>query len=134
VQSHARMKTLLVGLVLALAFVATGCVMDEDNAPPIDAPDCVRDCGLGFDTTSSPPSPDAGGECAACGQGMMCVQLLNGTCGSQSVTCVPVVTGCEQALTCSPACDDAYCDRQISTCSAAPCAADIPGAFHCYGV
>ena len=129
------MKTLLVGLVLALAFVATGCVMDEDNPPPIDAPDFfVGDCGLGYDTLPpSPPVIDAHDECAACGQGMMCVQLLNGTCGSQSVTCVPAVTGCE-AATCSPACDDAYCDRQISTCSAAPCAADIPGAFHCYGV
>ena len=107
------MKTLL--LVLALAFVATGCVMDEDNPPPIDA---------AIDTL-----PDANDPCAACGEGMMCVQLLGGTCGS----CVPVVTGCEQA-TCSEACDDAYCNRQISTCYASPCAEDIAGAFHCYGV
>jgi hypothetical protein len=123
------MKTLL--LVLALAFVATGCVMDEDDPPPVDAPEqlFVFDCGIGSDTSIDTPADP----CAACGQGMMCVQLLDGTCGSLSVTCVPAVSGCEQA-TCSPACDNAYCDRQISTCSAAPCAADIPGAFHCYGV
>jgi hypothetical protein len=111
------MKTLL--LVLALAFVATGCVMDEDNnPPPIDAP---------------ATTPDANDACAACGDGMMCVQLLGGTCGSLTVTCVPIVTGCEQA-TCSQACEDAYCNRQYSTCYASPCAEDIPGAFHCYGV
>jgi hypothetical protein len=131
------MKTLFLGLVLVLSSVATGCIIDEDDPPPIDAPDFfVGDCGLdtGTDTgTAQPDAPDANDPCAACGPGMMCAQLLDGTCGSLSVSCVPVVTGCEQP-TCSPACDDAYCDRQISTCSAAPCPADIAGAFHCYGV
>ena len=64
----------------------------------------------------------------------MCVQLLGGACGESHVTCEPIVTGCEQPE-CSPACDQAYCDPgRSSTCSAASCSIDIPGAFQCYGV
>ncbi|HUQ05366.1 MAG TPA: hypothetical protein VM261_22845 [Kofleriaceae bacterium] len=120
-----------IALALVLAVVATGCVIADDESP-IDAPEFSgADCGCGFDRPLD--SPDPANPCDACGAGTICVQLLNGTCGSHAVECKPVVTGCEQA-TCSPACDDAYCDRQISTCSAGGCEADIPGAFHCYGV
>lgn len=116
----------------ALAIAATGCTFDDEDQAPIDAPEWFGgDCGIGDAWIDAPI--DGTDPCGACGPGTMCVQLLNGTCGSHAVECKPVVTGCEQA-TCSPACDDAYCNRQLSTCSAAPCPEDIPGAFHCYGV
>jgi hypothetical protein len=118
------MTRFLLALSVACVWV-TGCAFDDEDDRIL-----VRD-DLG--QWPDGPSTDANTACSICGPGTMCVQLLNGTCGSHAVECKPIVTGCEQA-TCSTACDNAYCDRQISTCSAAPCAADIPGAFHCYGV
>jgi hypothetical protein len=122
VQLTLAMKRFLLALALALTF--TGCAAEGDA---IDA--FGGDPYPIFDT----PPDTSSAACAACGAGTICVQLFNGTCGVQNVECKSIVTGCETA-TCSTACDNAYCDRQISTCSAAPCGAEIPGAFHCYGV
>jgi hypothetical protein len=123
----AAMKRILLFAVVSLAGLA-GCTADDEHAAPIDAPP-ASDCGCVSDTL-----PDSINPCGACGAGTICVQLLGGTCGTLSVTCEPVVTGCEQPV-CSTACDQAYCDPGgISTCQAAGCAADLPGAFHCYGV
>lgn len=115
-------------MALLLAIVSTGCIDDDEST--VDAAGAYADCGCGDRPIDT---PDATNPCDACGAGTICVQLLNGTCGSQAVECKPIVTGCEQPV-CSQACDAAYCDRQFSTCSAAGCAADLPGAFHCYGV
>ncbi len=120
------MKRIFMLAAVVIASLA-GCNADDENTAPIDAP--PRDCSCVTDTM-----PDSINPCAACGAGTICVQLLGGTCGTLMVTCEPVVTGCEQPV-CSTTCDQAYCDPGgISTCQAAPCAADLPGAFHCYGV
>lgn len=90
---------------------------------------------LALSTAACGADDAANDACAACGPGTMCVQLLGGTCSTQSVTCKPIVAGCEQPV-CSAACRDAYCygaDAGFSTCGTRECAEDIPGAFHCYG-
>ena len=90
-------------LAFAVAVGVTGCTSESDDSP-----------------------------CNECGPGTMCVQLLDGVCGGPwFIRCEPIVTGCEQPE-CSPACDEAYCNPGSSTCSAAPCPEDIPGAFQCY--
>ena len=70
--------------------------------------------------------------CAACTADQLCVQFLDGPCGTAAVTCVAKATGCETG-TCSAACDTAYCGSGASTCSAPSCPDDIAGAYHCYG-
>ncbi|KAB2894708.1 MAG: hypothetical protein F9K40_16460 [Kofleriaceae bacterium] len=112
-------------VALALALSVSGCVAEDEDTAPVDAPLAIFDCY---------PPRDSFNPCGECGPGTMCVQLLDGTCSSSQVMCKPIVTGCEQPV-CSPDCDQAYCDPGgISTCSAAPCPIDLPDVFHCYGV
>lgn len=112
---------LIAAAVVAVALVVFAGCDDATRPVPADASD------------ADDSVPDAADPCASCGE-QMCVQFLDGPCGSAGVECVPKVTGCETPV-CSNACDDAYCGAGgTSTCMAAGCPADLPGAFHCYGV
>ncbi len=115
-------------IAILATFVGAGCAADDEVLldAPLDGP--PRDCDC-VDTL-----PDSHDPCGACGPGTLCVQLLGGDCTSITVTCEPIVPGCDQPA-CSAECDQAYCDPGgISTCFAASCPLELPDVFHCYGV
>jgi len=114
---------------LAVAALLLGLAACTANEPEVDAAP-LADCGCVPDT----PLDTSTAPCAACTADQICVQLLNGPCGTASVTCRDKVAGCDQPA-CSTECDQAYCDPGgFSTCFGPSCPEDIPGALHCYGI
>lgn len=116
-------------LLSALSLSLSACVLDGNDDPPVpvDAAVSISDCGI--DTPETNP-------CAACTADQICVQFLDGVCRSESVSCMPRHPSCT-GNACSQECMQWQCNGGSTSffrrCDVGGCAADVPGALHCYG-
>jgi hypothetical protein len=107
--------------------LAAACGGDDEHV--IDA-SAAFDSALAADAAIDATGDDA---CAACGEGTICVQRFDGTCGELFLGCVETAVVCPDNA-CSTECEDALCGGAPLQCQTrTPCGDEVPGAFTCYG-
>jgi hypothetical protein len=114
---------------LALLVVVVGCGGGGSGKSP-DPPPANRGSG-----SEVPPASSGSAKQCACQPDEQCVQRFDGMCGIRDVICIKRSAACpaDPGLTCSPACEAAYCPRPFQCSYRPPCGTEIRDAFTCYG-